>query len=97
MNGRLKLCFSTDCGINCHKHCKDRIVQECRPKAESKSLNSSHSKKRDKRKEKQSLSSESDLSVNGGEQQRCNVDEKDNILFVNLTSVFLWYASLVKE
>ncbi|XP_076816522.1 RAS guanyl-releasing protein 2-like [Clavelina lepadiformis] len=57
-----------DCGINCHKHCKDRIVQECRQKPNSKNGNSATNslKKSEKPTEKSSsISSESDFSING--------------------------------
>nr|XP_039254145.1 RAS guanyl-releasing protein 1-like [Styela clava] len=53
------------CGINCHKHCKDRIVQECRPKQQQHSNNSELPVKRNGRRDKSSVSSESDLSANG--------------------------------
>ncbi|XP_078482474.1 uncharacterized protein LOC100175460 isoform X1 [Ciona intestinalis] len=59
------------CGINCHKHCKERIVQECRPKQQSRNGSiSSQSpvekvKRNEKLREKSSVSSESDFSLNG--------------------------------
>ena len=57
-----------DCGINCHKHCKERIVQECRirPTAKSISTMTPLAKKRNKQRNKPSVSSESDISANGG-------------------------------